>query len=391
MLVRRSSVLEKVGPATAAGLLALGLSGCLTPPPAAAPAPAPPVAAASSAAAAPAAPAPQPPPFAPAPASLPGRMKIALVSSWLWVDGEYVSPLDRIDYLALHSRLRGGHEAPGAGVEAKTLELEVDPATDWQTLRNVLSVAVGHDRLELTAGAHRFGLLIHERAHEANPDGSTEHRTVVLLRNDAIAVREGQRVPAGAAPGAEPDLEKLLEVPRRAADAELEGALRGVCSRDSRCSDVVLYLDSEITGAELLRVLDRLDRAAGTRASPFARSLSLSLPPDKGQKARPFGMEGTASGRLPPEIIRQIVRKSYGVFRACYERGLGRNPNLRGLVTVRFIIGFDGSVIGAVNGGSALPDDDVVQCIVTGFLGLRFPAPIGGIVTVQYPIQLQPG
>jgi hypothetical protein len=97
------------------------------------------------------------------------------------------------------------------------------------------------------------------------------------------------------------------------------------------------------------------------------------------------------SGRLPPEVIRRIVRQNYGRFRLCYEQGLGRNPNLEGRVTVRFVIGRDGAVSNVSNGGSDLPDSNVVNCVVKAFYGLSFPKPEGGIVTVQYPIMLQPG
>src|SRR5690349_11834125 len=89
--------------------LALAASGCLTPPPPPeAPAPPPQPAAPASAppaAPAPAPPAPQPPSVAPKPASVPGRMKLALISSWLWADGEYISPLEKLDYVALLERL----------------------------------------------------------------------------------------------------------------------------------------------------------------------------------------------------------------------------------------------------------------------------------------------
>ena len=97
------------------------------------------------------------------------------------------------------------------------------------------------------------------------------------------------------------------------------------------------------------------------------------------------------SGRLPGEVIRRIVRQNFGRFRLCYEQGLGRNPNLEGRVTVRFVIGRDGAVSNVANGGSDLPDSSVVSCVVKAFYGLSFPKPEGGIVTVQYPILLQPG
>ena len=99
----------------------------------------------------------------------------------------------------------------------------------------------------------------------------------------------------------------------------------------------------------------------------------------------------TVSGRLPPEVIQRIVRQNYGRFRACYERGLRRNPNLQGRVAIRFVIGRDGSVVSAANGGSDIPDAEVIQCVARSFQGLSFPQPEGGIVTVFYPIVFSSG
>ncbi len=98
----------------------------------------------------------------------------------------------------------------------------------------------------------------------------------------------------------------------------------------------------------------------------------------------------TVSGRLPPEVIRRIVRQNHGRFRQCYEQGLGRNPNLEGRVAVRFIIGRDGAVSNVSNGGSDLPDSQVVSCVMRVYYRLSFPQPEGGIVTVVYPLNFQP-
>ncbi len=97
------------------------------------------------------------------------------------------------------------------------------------------------------------------------------------------------------------------------------------------------------------------------------------------------------SGRLPPEIIQRIVRQNFGRFRLCYENGLRSSPNLSGRVAVRFVIGRDGAVSNVGNGGSDLPDGNVVSCVVRAFYGLSFPQPDGGIVTVTYPIIFTPG
>ncbi len=91
-------------------------------------------------------------------------------------------------------------------------------------------------------------------------------------------------------------------------------------------------------------------------------------------------------GRLPSDLVQRTVRQSFGRFRACYEAGLRGNPTLSGRVTVRFVIGRDGAVMSAMNGGSDLPDSGVVSCVVSAFRGLSFPVPPDGIVTVTYPI-----
>jgi Ca-activated chloride channel family protein len=98
----------------------------------------------------------------------------------------------------------------------------------------------------------------------------------------------------------------------------------------------------------------------------------------------------TVAGRLPAEVIQRIVRQNYGRFRICYEQGLAKNPNLEGRVGVRFVIGADGQTSNVQNGGSDLPDGDVVSCVISAFFGLSFPAPEGGVVTVVYPIAFAP-
>jgi hypothetical protein len=100
---------------------------------------------------------------------------------------------------------------------------------------------------------------------------------------------------------------------------------------------------------------------------------------------------GEVSGRLEPKVIQDAVRAHYDTFRKCYEQGLGRNANLQGRVSARFVIGRDGSVTNVSNGGSDLPDDAVVSCVLRSFYLIRFPPPDGGIVTVVYPVMLEPG
>jgi hypothetical protein len=59
-----------------------------------------------------------------------------------------------------------------------------------------------------------------------------------------------------------------------------------------------------------------------------------------------------------------------------------------GIITVRFVIGRDGKVSNAVDFGSNIPDLDVRACAIRAFSSLEFRPPVGGIVTVVYPIML---
>jgi hypothetical protein len=44
----------------------------------------------------------------------------------------------------------------------------------------------------------------------------------------------------------------------------------------------------------------------------------------------------------------------------------------------------------AQDGGSSLPNTNVVECVVRSFYSLSFPEHEGGIVTVVYPLALRP-
>jgi hypothetical protein len=98
----------------------------------------------------------------------------------------------------------------------------------------------------------------------------------------------------------------------------------------------------------------------------------------------------TVNGRLPRPVIERIIRQHFRQFRVCYEAGLRNNPKLEGRVGVAFAIDRQGAVSFASDGGSDIPDQSVVQCVVSGFRTLSFPAPEGGTVAVNYPIVFKP-
>ncbi|MGO9832627.1 MAG: AgmX/PglI C-terminal domain-containing protein [Polyangiaceae bacterium] len=98
----------------------------------------------------------------------------------------------------------------------------------------------------------------------------------------------------------------------------------------------------------------------------------------------------TTNGRLAPEIIQRVVRLNDGRYRFCYQSALHADPNLRGRVTVKFMIDRQGAVAFAADGGSDIPDEGVRQCVVRSFQALSFPEPENGTVTVVYPIVFSP-
>jgi hypothetical protein len=95
------------------------------------------------------------------------------------------------------------------------------------------------------------------------------------------------------------------------------------------------------------------------------------------------------TGTLEPAVIQKVVRAEYDRIRSCYETGLGRNRNLRGLSRRGSLSGETGVVSHVGNAGSDLPDAGVVNCVLQIFTSLRFPEP-GGRVTVLYPVMLEP-
>jgi hypothetical protein len=99
----------------------------------------------------------------------------------------------------------------------------------------------------------------------------------------------------------------------------------------------------------------------------------------------------TVGGRLPAEVVQRIVRQNFGRFRFCYEKGLALNPSLEGRVAVRFVIDRSGAVSTSSAESGGLPDPAVARCVAQGFLGLSFPPPEGGIVSVTYPLMFSPG
>lgn len=112
---------------------------------------------------------------------------------------------------------------------------------------------------------------------------------------------------------------------------------------------------------------------------------SKGPPPPRVRTGQP-----SSEGNLPPGIISRIIRQNFAFFRQCYQKGLAKNPKLRGRISFRFVIEKDGSVRNVTSSGD-LPDQDVNRCVARGIEKLQFPPPDPpGVVTVSYPIVFTP-
>jgi hypothetical protein len=101
-------------------------------------------------------------------------------------------------------------------------------------------------------------------------------------------------------------------------------------------------------------------------------------------------MSGDPGGYTEDEINR-VVKRSAGMFRACYQKELNRSPGIGGKIVVRFKIGADGAVITASPaGGSTMANEAVKECVARNVNRLKFP-PKGAIANVTYPFLFSPG
>jgi hypothetical protein len=142
----------------------------------------------------------------------------------------------------------------------------------------------------------------------------------------------------------------------------------------------------------------RLDSIAPRERSP--NGSDRQQPPHRKARKTPSVRQGAieATGGIPVEVIRRILRQNHGRYRQCYEKGLERHPKLRGEVRVRFVIELDGSVSNSRDDGSTLPDASVIRCIGGALGRLSFPkhqgpwaGPEAGPMSVLVHFWLSPG
>ncbi|HEY8944974.1 MAG TPA: AgmX/PglI C-terminal domain-containing protein [Polyangiaceae bacterium] len=130
-------------------------------------------------------------------------------------------------------------------------------------------------------------------------------------------------------------------------------------------------------------------------ASPAGGAPPVETPPPSNPDVMPSEPAiqpsgGPTRGKLARPAVERAVTAHMPAFRACYEAGLERTPNLSGgTVMVNFVVAPDGTVpyAAALEKGTDLNDDAVIDCVLDEFQKLEFEAPQGGRAVSTYPLQ----
>jgi hypothetical protein len=96
------------------------------------------------------------------------------------------------------------------------------------------------------------------------------------------------------------------------------------------------------------------------------------------------------TNRIPPELVMRPVRARAACMHRCYVDALARNAALAGRVQVRFVVDTDGWVRTARVERDETGDATFASCIAKQFVGLEYPEPDGGRITVIYPVVFSP-
>jgi outer membrane biosynthesis protein TonB len=100
--------------------------------------------------------------------------------------------------------------------------------------------------------------------------------------------------------------------------------------------------------------------------------------------------QATFSGTIDKEAIRRVVQANLKQIKACYERGLNRDPSLYGKIVIQWTIGPGGRVLEAGIKNTTMNSAEVESCAVARLRTWKFPEPPAGeVAVVSYPFVFQ--
>jgi len=89
-------------------------------------------------------------------------------------------------------------------------------------------------------------------------------------------------------------------------------------------------------------------------------------------------LDDVASGDLDIGGANATIKRGYAAIKACYDRGLKRNPKLGGKLSVRITVTGAGAVGNVAVIDETLNDPEVTACMKASMRGWRFPPAQGG-------------
>ncbi|MBX3019598.1 MAG: TonB family protein [Bdellovibrionaceae bacterium] len=96
--------------------------------------------------------------------------------------------------------------------------------------------------------------------------------------------------------------------------------------------------------------------------------------------------EGEVNGGLTREQVEAVVRRNSGQLAFCYEKALQAQKDLRGRLTLEWVVAASGGVSRVSVASSSLRSKSVENCVVASVKKWKFPRPVGGVnVDVSYP------
>lgn len=99
----------------------------------------------------------------------------------------------------------------------------------------------------------------------------------------------------------------------------------------------------------------------------------------------PAGCSGECKGNVTPALQSALASRGQ-MARSCYMTALRNNPALEGKMTMSVKVSPNGTVCGVSVANNDLGDPSVASCATAKFNAGPFPAPNGGCVTVNVPL-----
>lgn len=101
---------------------------------------------------------------------------------------------------------------------------------------------------------------------------------------------------------------------------------------------------------------------------------------------QPLTQESIVAAGLTKDQIDAIIRRNSGQIIYCYEKGLQQKQNIKGRVSINFLINSSGKVKMARVNNSSLNSSSVEKCVLGKLRKFQFPQPVGNVnVKVSYP------